>query len=86
MSTKPSHYCQKCLAANSLGQEFCARCGTRLMIIVEPLGARYDLADVAASSEEHLLERISALENRLERLTEKVERALDTTDTPAKAE
>src|SRR6267143_6197257 len=82
MSTKPSHYCQKCLAANPLGQEFCARCGTRLMIIVEPLGARYDLADAAASNEEHLLERISALENRLERLTEKVDRALDTTESP----
>ena len=86
MSTKPSHYCQKCLAANPLGQEFCARCGTRLMIIVEPLGARYDAADAAASSEEHLLERISALENQLERLTEKVERVLDTTDSSAKAE
>ena len=81
-----SHYCQKCLAANPLGQEFCARCGTRLMIIVEPLGARFDAADVAASSEEHLLERISALENRLERLTEKVERALDTPDFPGKVE
>jgi hypothetical protein len=86
MSTKPSHYCQKCLAANPLGQEFCARCGTRLMIIVEPLGARYDAADAAGSSEEHLLERISALENRLERLSEKVERALDTPDSSAKAE
>jgi len=81
-----AHYCQKCLASNPLGQEFCARCGTRLMIIVEPMGARYDVADAAASSEEHLLERISALENRLERLTEKVERALDPTDSPVKSE
>jgi hypothetical protein len=81
-----AHYCQKCLASNPLGQEFCARCGTRLMIIVEPLGARYDAAEMAESNEEHLLERISALENRLERLTEKVEQALDTTDSPAKAE
>ena len=56
------------------------------MIIVEPIGARFDAADATASSEEHLLERISALENRLERLTEKVERALDTPDTPVKAE
>jgi hypothetical protein len=56
------------------------------MIIVEPLGARYDASELAASSEEHLLERISALENRLERLTEKVERALDVPDSPAKAE
>jgi hypothetical protein len=75
-----SHYCQKCLAANSLGQEFCGRCGTRLMLIVEPLAARYDAADAGAPNEEHLLERISALENRLERLSEKVDRALDSPD------
>jgi tetratricopeptide (TPR) repeat protein len=71
------HYCQKCLAANPLGQEFCARCGTRLMIIVEPAAARYESAESAPSNEEHLLERISALENRLGRLTEKLERGLD---------
>jgi len=72
-----AHYCQKCLAANPLGQEFCARCGTRLMIIVEPPAARYEGAESAASNEEHLLERISALENSLGRLTEKLERGLD---------
>jgi tetratricopeptide (TPR) repeat protein len=71
------HYCQKCLAANPLGQEFCARCGTRLMIIVEPAAARYEGVESGASTEEHLLERISALESRLGRLTEKLERGLD---------
>ena len=71
------HYCQKCLAANQLGQEFCARCGTRLMIIVEPSSARYEAAESPASNEEHLLERISALENRQGRLTEKLQRGLD---------
>lgn len=71
------HYCQKCLAANPLGQDFCARCGTRLMIIVEPAAARYESVESGSSNEEHLLERISALENRLGRLTEKVERGLD---------
>ncbi|MDQ2920341.1 MAG: tetratricopeptide repeat protein [Acidobacteriota bacterium] len=72
-----AHYCQKCLAANPLGQEFCARCGTRLMIIVEPPAARYESVESASSNEEHLLERISALENSLARLTEKLERGLD---------
>jgi Tfp pilus assembly protein PilF len=71
------HYCQKCLAANPLGQEFCARCGTRLMIVVEPAAARYESAESAPSNEDHLLERISALENRLGRLTAKLERGLD---------
>lgn len=71
------HYCQKCLAANLLGQEFCARCGTRLMIVVEPSSSRYESLESSASNEEHLLERISALENRLGRLTEKLQRGLD---------
>ncbi|HAF15656.1 MAG TPA: hypothetical protein DCK93_15235 [Blastocatellia bacterium] len=75
--THVAHYCQKCLAANPLGQEFCTRCGTRLMIIVEPPAARYESAESAPSTEEHLLERISALENRLGHLTEKLERGLD---------
>lgn len=71
------HYCQKCLAANPLGQEFCARCGTRMMIIVEPAAARYEGMESGSSNEEHLLERISALESRLGRLTAKLERGLD---------
>lgn len=72
-----AYYCQKCLAANPLGQEFCVRCGTRLMIIVEPAAARYEIVESAPLNEEHLLERISTLENRLGRLTEKLERGLD---------
>ena len=72
-----AHYCQKCLAANPLGTEFCARCGTRLMIIVEPPAARYESNEGAAANDEHLLERISALENRISRLSEKLERGLD---------
>src|SRR6267143_3626296 len=72
-----AYYCQNCLAANQLGQEFCARCGTRLMIIVEPSSARYEGVESSASNEEHLLERISALENKLGQLTGKLQRGLD---------
>lgn len=72
-----SHYCQKCLAANPLGQEFCARCGTRLMIVVEPSSARFEVAPASVSTDEHLLERISAAENRVSRLAERLERSLD---------
>ena len=71
------HYCQKCLAGNPLGQELCLRCGTRLMLIVEPPAARYEDSGLTATHEEHLLERVSALENRLARLTEKLEQTLD---------
>src|SRR5215213_5102174 len=72
-----SHYCQKCLAANPLGQDFCARCGTRLMIVVEPSSTRYETAPTSLSTDEHLLERISAAENRVARLAERLERSLD---------
>ncbi|MDQ3820206.1 MAG: tetratricopeptide repeat protein [Acidobacteriota bacterium] len=71
------HYCQKCLAANPLGQELCARCGTRLMLVVEPPAARFEEGGLVASHEEHLLERVSALENRLSRLTDKLEQTLN---------
>ena len=72
-----AHYCQKCLAGNPLGTEFCTRCGTRLMIIVEPPAARYETNETGPANDEHLLERISALENRVSRLSEKLERGLD---------
>jgi len=72
-----SHYCQKCLAANPLGQEFCTRCGTRLMIVVEPNSARFEAGPASLSTDEHLLERISAAENRVARLAERLERSLD---------
>jgi tetratricopeptide (TPR) repeat protein len=72
-----SHYCQKCLAANALGQEFCTRCGTRLMIVVEPSSTRFETTPASLSTDEHLLERISAAENRVARLAERLERTLD---------
>ncbi|HEX3252501.1 MAG TPA: tetratricopeptide repeat protein [Pyrinomonadaceae bacterium] len=72
-----SHYCQKCLAANPLGQEFCTRCGTRLMIVVEPSSARFESGPTSLTTDEHLLERISAAENRVARLADRLERSLD---------
>lgn len=77
MAPTISHYCQKCLAANPLGQEFCTRCGTRLMIIVEPTSSRYEVGTTGLSTDEHLLERISAAETRVARLAERLERSLD---------
>ena len=72
-----SHYCQKCLAANPLGQEFCGRCGTRLMIVVETTSSRFETGPASLSTDEHLLERISAAETRVARLAERLERSLD---------
>src|ERR1700730_12669460 len=69
------HYCQKCRAGNPLGQEFCLRCGTRLMIIVQPPSMRVDAAETTPH-EEHLLERLTILENTLTRLAERLEQGL----------
>src|SRR6266487_2147810 len=70
-----SHYCQKCCAANPMGQEFCLRCGTRLMIVVQPPSVRVDVAETTPH-EEHLLERLTLLENTLARLAERLEQGL----------
>src|SRR5260370_26366829 len=69
------HYCQKCRAANPLGQEFCVRCGTRLMIVVHPPSARVDFTETTPH-EEHLLGRLTMLENTLARLAEGLEHGL----------
>lgn len=55
----------------------CARCGTRLMLVVAPPAARFEVGEGGAVHEEHLLERVSALENRLARLTDKLEHGLE---------
>lgn len=47
------------------------------MIVVEPTAARYQGSDAALSTDEHLLERISSAENRIAKLTERLERSLD---------
>jgi len=70
-----SHFCQKCCAANPLGQEFCLRCGTRLMIVVQPPSMRINPTETTPH-EEHLLERLTILENTLARLTERLEQGL----------
>jgi len=72
-----SVYCQRCLAANSLEQEFCARCGTRLMLVVEPTTLRYEEEALDGDYEEHLLERVSALEGSLARINEKLAQAVE---------
>lgn len=77
-------YCQRCLAANAFGLDFCTRCGTRLMLTVEPTALRFDEETAVANYDEHLLERVSALENRLERIAEKVERGIEALNSQAR--
>ncbi len=47
------------------------------MIIVEPSSSRFEAGTTGLSTDEHLLERISAAENRVARLAERLERSLD---------
>ena len=47
------------------------------MIVVEPSSARFEVGEQGIPTDEHLLERISFVENRLSRLTERLERSLD---------
>jgi len=41
-------YCQRCEAPNEMGEDLCGRCGTRLMLLVEPSAARFEGRGVAA--------------------------------------
>lgn len=47
------------------------------MIVVEPSSSRFEAGPTSLSTDEHLLERISAAENRVARLAERLERSLD---------
>src|SRR5260370_10075825 len=69
------HFCQKFGAGNPMGEEFCQRCGTRLMLVVQPPSVRVGPTDTTPN-EEHLLERLTILENTLERLAERLEQGL----------
>lgn len=66
-------FCQRCKSGNELGQDLCARCGTRLMLMVETSSARFEDRSSTGGMEEHLLERVTAIENNISRLIDKLE-------------
>jgi Flp pilus assembly protein TadD len=66
-------FCQRCMTGNELGQDLCARCGTRLMLMVETSSARFEDRSGAGGMEEHLLERVTSIENNISRLIDKLE-------------
>lgn len=67
-------FCQRCKSPNELGEDSCGQCGTRLMLLVEPSGARFESRGAGGLMEEHLLERITALESHISRLLDKLEK------------
>src|SRR5947207_14407117 len=62
-------HCQNCTTRNSLEREFCWKCGSKLLVTsgAVPLDAPIPFM------EEHVLERISGLENSLGMLTKRVD-------------
>ncbi|MFN2482393.1 MAG: tetratricopeptide repeat protein [Pyrinomonadaceae bacterium] len=68
--------CQRCRAANPYGQELCERCGTRLMLVVEPASLRFESSSAAGDSQHDalMLERMTVLETALTKFAEKLER------------
>src|SRR5919112_3004729 len=66
-------FCQRCKTGNEFGQDLCARCGTRLMLMVETSSARFEDRSSTGGMEEHLLERVTAIENNISRLIDKLE-------------
>jgi tetratricopeptide (TPR) repeat protein len=67
-------FCQRCKSPNELGEDSCGQCGTRLMLLVEPTGARYESRGTGGGMEEHLLERVTAIENNISRVIDKLEK------------
>jgi tetratricopeptide (TPR) repeat protein len=67
-------HCQNCTTGNSLNQEFCWKCGAKLLV---PSGAApFDPA--IPFMEEHVLERISAVEYSINVLTKRLDSLMET--------
>lgn len=75
----PGSYCQNCLSWNPGDRESCAKCGTRLLIL--PADQTWeDEAEESESGEdleEHLLERITGLEETMRRVETYLETVSD---------
>lgn len=85
MEKKIACYCQNCRAANNIGETFCQKCGTRLLLVVFPQSLKYDTNYVPSYYEDHILERVSLLELRLAQVTEQLAMALEFISREAKS-
>jgi tetratricopeptide (TPR) repeat protein len=70
-------FCQRCKKANPNDAENCEECGAILMIISRPSNSFLGPELLENTLEEHLLERISALESALARANERFEQLLE---------
>src|SRR5262245_57541602 len=67
-------HCQNCTTRNSLHRDFCWKCGTRLLVPSGP--SAYDAS--IPFMEEHVLERISALEYTVATLAKRLDSMMET--------
>jgi tetratricopeptide (TPR) repeat protein len=75
----PGSYCQNCLSWNPGERETCLKCGTRLLILPgdQTWEDEPDAPDEGEDLEEHLLERITGLEETLRRVETYLETVSD---------
>ncbi len=75
----PGSYCQNCLAWNPGDRETCLKCGTRLLILTgdQTWEDEPEEGEADEDLEEHLLERITALEETLHRIETYLETVSD---------
>lgn len=75
----PGSYCQNCLAWNPGERETCVKCGTRLLILAgdQTWEDEPEDSDAGEDLEEHLLERITGLEETLRRVETYLETVSD---------
>lgn len=67
----PGSFCQNCLTWNAGGREVCRKCGTRLLIVTGDQGWEEPEEAIQTEEEdldEHILERITGLEENLRRV------------------
>jgi len=79
VSETPGSYCQNCLTWNAGDRETCRKCGTRLLILAgdQTWEDEPEEAEGGEDLEEHLLERITALEETLRRVETYLETVSD---------
>ena len=74
-------HCQNCTTRNSLDRDFCWKCGSKLLV---PSGA-VPFDSGVAFMDEHVLERISALEYTVNTLAKRVDSIMETVERVAAA-
>ena len=83
-------FCQTCGARNPETEEYCQRCHQKLLVLsgtatVEEAGFEEEIGDGSFSFDDHLLERISILEEAVKRTAETVRQLMSTLGTQEKS-